>query len=190
MVADKAELYDREIDRLDRPSKKRALLLNEPNPWSESLTAGIFKAAATGHHGALVINAEILVGGKGVGKSLLVDQLRPKLEKPGETLIEHDIEPQDQVHDNNLNQDRELFEKTIRDLHKELQKGSLRNRLSFLTSSCVLLFTGLTFMSLLGGEITLKSSNLSLFLVATVFLWILARQIPTLPEPTKADADD
>ncbi len=132
------------------------------------------------HSGSAGLTNNAVVSKK--NQALLVELVQNLQKHDEEAVKKDDLEVHDaSVHDH-LDEDREFMEQTIRDLYEELQKGSLRNRLSVFTTSAVLLFTGLTLLDFLGFEITLISPVLILLLLASILFWIMAKLIPPLPE--------
>lgn len=71
-------------------------------------------------------------------------------------------------------------------LHSELQKVSLRHRVSVLTSLAVLVNTTLLLFSMLFDSIIIEPRSMALILLGTIVFWILGRAIPKM-EPLNVE---
>ena len=77
-----------------------------------------------------------------------------------------------------LKQQTKQFETTIRSLHSELSRHSLRHRASIYASFFVGFATLLFTVSLFLGELRIQPRVLMVFLFGTILFWFLTRAIP------------
>lgn len=121
-----------------------------------------------------------------------------RLKQVSKQLEEHDrrAATEDQVADHDkvirarLAENRQFIEETVRSLHSEIRKSSLRHRLTVYASSSVLVSTLLLVANLFQETIVIRPQATALILAVSILFWFMARFIPSLPPLPEIQVDD